>query len=67
MNTQRAVHRCECGQSCPVIALASGYEFEWRCRCGRAFMISWGHDAAPPTFQAAEADTQGSLFVQETT
>lgn len=46
---QSATYLCECGQR-PPVERESDYEFRWRCRCGRAGVLSWAHADPPPLF-----------------
>lgn len=42
-----------------ITPTASPWEFEWRCVCKRAGVISWAHKDKPPSFKAK---AQGGLF-----
>lgn len=53
-------HRCQCGQSVPVVQVTA-YEFTWRCVCGQGRNVSWSHENDPPVFRA-EAAEQVALF-----
>lgn len=45
--------RCQgCGAPTPVVPTESPWEFAWTCWCGSKGVISWAHDADPPTFEA---------------
>ena len=59
---QSAAHRCDCGAKVPVAPMTA-YEFTWRCRCGRAGVISHAHAADPPMFQPAQSTLFDSLVV----
>jgi len=48
--SQLPYHIAECGARCQV-RQTSPYEFEWRCSCGEAGVISWAHAEKPPLFE----------------
>lgn len=51
-----ATRCCDCGRENPVVPQPGGYEFEWRCPCGNAGVISWRHDADPPRFMERQME-----------
>lgn len=62
--TQAPTIRCDCGARVPVQP-TSAYEFEWRCPCGLAGVVSWFHGAPPPLLSAKSVfngEQQGELF-----
>ncbi len=58
---QRRVHRCDCGRDVQVTPTDSPFEFEWRCACGQARLISWAHANPSPVFQPPQP-IQKELF-----